>query len=93
MVLSVMLHGQFTVLKIISRHFLANRHQPFPTTRKWIFIIEGIPSVLMGIIVFFFLPDFPGAKNALRYFTEEEMQFLVERMRADYTDSTDQKIH
>ncbi|KAI8584016.1 hypothetical protein K450DRAFT_221101 [Umbelopsis ramanniana AG] len=60
---------------------------------QWIFIIEGIPSVCMGIIVFFFLPDFPGAKNSLKYFTEEEMNFLVERMRIDHTDSKDQKIH
>lgn len=33
------------------------------------------------------------SKNALRYFTEEELQFLVERLRADHIDATDQKIH
>ncbi|KAH8551949.1 major facilitator superfamily domain-containing protein [Umbelopsis sp. PMI_123] len=60
---------------------------------QWIFIIEGIPSVCMGIIVFLFLPDFPGSKNASKYFTEEELNFLVERMRIDHTDAKDQKIH
>jgi hypothetical protein len=33
------------------------------------------------------------SKNALRYFTEEEMQFLVERLRLDHTDAQDQTIH
>ncbi|KAJ2955231.1 hypothetical protein NQZ79_g8747 [Umbelopsis isabellina] len=60
---------------------------------KWIFIIEGLPSVAMGLVVLLLLPDFPGSKNALRYFTEEEMQFMVERLRADHTDAQDQSIH
>ncbi|OZJ03655.1 hypothetical protein BZG36_03918 [Bifiguratus adelaidae] len=60
---------------------------------QWIFILEGIPSILMGIIVFFFLPDFPGSKNSRRYFTEEEGAWLVSRLKDDHTDASDQKIH
>ncbi|KAF5721137.1 major facilitator superfamily transporter [Fusarium globosum] len=32
---------------------------------RWLFIIEGIPSVILGVLVFFFLPSYPENCNFL----------------------------
>lgn len=42
---------------------------------RWIFIIEGIATVVMGCLVFFLLPDSP-AHAAGRWLTHEEARFL-----------------
>ena len=41
---------------------------------RWIFIIEGIISVLFGLSTFFLLPDSPALSG--RWLTEEEQRFL-----------------
>ena len=41
------------------------------------FILEGIPAVLVGILVYFYLPDYP---ETAKFLTEEERAFAVERM-------------
>lgn len=41
------------------------------------FILEGIPAVLVGILIFFFLPDYP---ETAKFLSEEERQIAVERM-------------
>ncbi|KAF2736694.1 MFS general substrate transporter [Polyplosphaeria fusca] len=42
---------------------------------RWIFIIEGIVSVLFGISTFFFLPDTPSLTS--RWLNEDERRYLV----------------
>lgn len=45
---------------------------------RWLFIIEGIPSCLSSILVFFFLPDFPETANWL---TGDEKALAINRLR------------
>jgi len=47
---------------------------PAPNGR---FILEGIPAVLVGILIFFFLPDYP---ETAKFLSEEERQIAMERM-------------
>jgi MFS family permease len=51
---------------------------------QWIFIIEGIPSVLIGIATLWLLPSTP--KRA-KWLTQSEREFLVQRLLNDHTDS------
>lgn len=44
---------------------------------QWLFILEGIPSVLVGIAVWFFLPNYPQTSSWL---TPEERAFAVKRL-------------
>jgi MFS family permease len=45
---------------------------------RWVFFLEGIPTVLVGIFTWFYLPSSPGTATWL---TAEEQQFLMARMR------------
>ena len=47
---------------------------------QWLFLFEGIPSVLIGIIVFAYLPD--GPQDA-RWLTASERRRLEERLAVD----------
>lgn len=44
---------------------------------RWVFILEGIPSVLLGIITIFFLTDKP--KDA-KWLPEDEKQWIVDEL-------------
>ena len=44
---------------------------------RWIFILEGMVTVLIGIMAFFFVPDFP--KKA-RWLTDVERNFVITRV-------------
>ncbi|KAI0205195.1 putative MFS transporter [Astrocystis sublimbata] len=47
---------------------------------RWLFIIEGIPSVVSAFLVWFFLPDYPeGAK----WLTIQERDLAVHRLRLE----------
>jgi MFS family permease len=50
---------------------------------KWLFLLEGIPSIIMGFVVLFFLTDKP--KDA-KWLKDEERQRLDEIMAADQTE-------
>ncbi|KIY43555.1 MFS general substrate transporter [Fistulina hepatica ATCC 64428] len=47
---------------------------------RWVFIIEGIVTCVLGIAWYFFLPDFPEES---KFLTPEEREFVKERLRAD----------
>ncbi|KUJ15966.1 MFS transporter-like protein [Mollisia scopiformis] len=47
---------------------------------RWLFIIEGIPSCLSSILVFFFLPDWP---ETAKWLTTEEKALAAARLRVD----------
>lgn len=47
---------------------------------QWLFIIEGIPSVLLGIVTWFYLTDKPEKANWL---TAEQKAWLATRLQAE----------
>jgi hypothetical protein len=44
------------------------------TTR---FILEGIPAVIVGVLIWFYLPDYP---ETAKFFSQEEKDFCARRM-------------
>lgn len=58
---------------------------------RWIFIVEGIATVVIGSTCFFLLPDGPDTASFL---TPAERKFLCDRLRADAgTDSGEVELH
>ncbi|GJJ75758.1 MFS transporter, ACS family, allantoate permease [Entomortierella parvispora] len=47
---------------------------------QWIFILEGLPTVLLTIVVFFYLPDFPATAPFLN---QEEKELADRRLVID----------
>ncbi|KAJ6578538.1 permease of the major facilitator superfamily [Mycena capillaripes] len=45
---------------------------------RWLFILEGIPSCLSSILIFFLLPDYP---ETARWLSEEEKKLAERRLR------------
>ncbi|ORY26028.1 major facilitator superfamily domain-containing protein [Naematelia encephala] len=58
---------------------------------QWLFIICGIMSLPVGIIIFFFVPDFPENTKAW-YFTEKEIELARERVARNGTAIVSSKI-
>jgi hypothetical protein len=54
-----------------------------PSADLVVFILEGIATVVVAIIAFFLLHDFPETASFL---TEEERAFVIHRLRYDGTD-------
>jgi len=47
---------------------------------QWMFVIEAVPAVLLGVVVLFYLTDRPAKANWL---TDEERQWLEDTMQAE----------
>jgi sugar phosphate permease len=47
---------------------------------QWLFLIEGIPSIIMGILTLAFVVDTPGAA---RWLTASEKRFVIADLEAD----------
>jgi len=52
---------------------------------QWMFILEALPAVILGIVSFFFLAD--GPANA-RWLTDAQRQWLTDRLAAERTSTT-----
>lgn len=50
---------------------------------RWLFIIEGLPSVILGAITWFYLPHLPDPTKPSRWFTQEQLRFAQDRLRND----------
>lgn len=50
---------------------------------RWLFIIEGAITFLLGMVAFVLLPDFPSSTGRKWLFTKEEQEVAVIRMRRD----------
>ena len=49
-------------------------------SRAWIFILEGLLTVIAGIASFFIVQDFP---DTARFLSERERAFVIHRLQAD----------
>ena len=47
---------------------------------RWLFILEGIPSVACAILVFFFFPDYP---ESAKWLSEEERKLSLHRLKGN----------
>jgi len=47
---------------------------------RWVFILEGVPAIVVGIIVLFFLTDHP---EQARWLQPEERQWIVSRLEGE----------
>jgi len=47
---------------------------------RWLFILEGLPSLLSAVAVFFLLPDYPETASWL---TAEDKQLAADRLRLE----------
>jgi len=50
---------------------------------QWLFLLEGIPTVLLGIALLWLLPDRP---QSAAWLTQEEKQIIITRLEADRHD-------
>ncbi|KAK2799987.1 hypothetical protein FQN51_006416 [Onygenales sp. PD_10] len=54
---------------------------------RWIFIMEGVLTLIVGIVVFIFLVDFPDkAHKAWNFLNEKECAFIIRRLNKDRGD-------
>jgi MFS family permease len=54
---------------------------------RWIFILEGVITGVIGILALIFLVDFPDrAHKSWRFLTEKECAFIVRRINRDRSD-------
>ncbi|KAJ4365837.1 hypothetical protein N0V83_008458 [Neocucurbitaria cava] len=54
---------------------------------RWIFIMEGIITCIIGLLGFIFMVDFPESSHkAWKFLTEKEAQFVVRRINRDRQD-------
>ncbi|KAK4516656.1 uncharacterized protein ATC70_011633 [Mucor velutinosus] len=53
---------------------------------QWIFIIEAIPTLLLSVAAYYFLPDFP--ENS-KFINDREREIVVHRLREDAGPSTE----
>ncbi|KAG4029146.1 hypothetical protein MFRU_017g00820 [Monilinia fructicola] len=47
---------------------------------RWLFVIEGIPSCLSSILVFFFLPDYP---ETVKWLSKDEIDLAMSRLATE----------
>lgn len=47
---------------------------------RWLFILEGLPSILSAVAVFFLLPDYPETSSWL---TVEDKRLAADRLRLE----------
>lgn len=51
---------------------------------RWIFILEGILTVVVAIMAFFLIQDYP---ETAKFLTEEERAWVIHRLRYQYSDT------
>jgi MFS transporter, ACS family, tartrate transporter len=47
---------------------------------RWLFIIEGIPAIILGVVTFFYLTDWP---SQARWLNDNERDWLVGKLQAE----------
>ncbi|RAH64197.1 putative phthalate transporter [Aspergillus aculeatinus CBS 121060] len=58
---------------------------------RWIFIMEGVITAVIGVLTLIFLVDFPDrAHKSWRFLTEKESSFIVRRINRDRSDGNEE---
>ena len=60
--------------------WLLGVHWPWLAGWRWLFILEGIPAIILGIITVFYLTDWPAQA---RWLPAEERDWLVNELEAE----------
>jgi ACS family tartrate transporter-like MFS transporter len=47
---------------------------------RWLFLLEGLPAILLGIVAFFYLTDWP---REAKWLSAEQRQFMEEKLREE----------
>lgn len=56
---------------------------------QWMFLLEGIPAVILGVVVFLFLDD---RISAAKWLTEEEAALLEKNIAAEHAEKEDESL-
>ncbi|KAF8168456.1 high-affinity nicotinic acid transporter [Crassisporium funariophilum] len=56
---------------------------------QWIFAIEGIITIVLGILTWLYIPDFPQKS---KFLNEEQRKMILDRVEADRGDSVPDKM-
>jgi MFS transporter, ACS family, tartrate transporter len=60
--------------------WLLGVHWPGLSGWRWLFILEGIPAIVLGIATVFYLTDWP---SQARWLPEDERQWLISELQAE----------
>jgi ACS family tartrate transporter-like MFS transporter len=66
----------------ISRWILENIHWSNLSGWRWVFILEGLPPVVMGVVTFWYLTDRPADA---RWLPDDEKQWLMRELKKEET--------
>ncbi len=64
----------------LSRYIMETVHWGGWEGWRWVFVLEGLPSVLLGIITLFYLPDWP---RDAKWLPEDEKVWLTEELERE----------
>ena len=53
---------------------------------RWLFVVEGVPAILLGVVAFFYLTDWPGEAAWL---TAEQREWLEHKLKEETPPCTD----
>ena len=59
---------------------------------RWLFLLEGLPAVILGIVTYFFLTDSPGKANWLTPAEKDAIQRRLEREQANQPPKVPKKL-
>ncbi|KAH8682063.1 permease of the major facilitator superfamily [Xylariales sp. PMI_506] len=56
---------------------------------RWVYLLEGLGTILFGLIVFFVLPDYPKSPRSNKWLTPREQEYLEARLTANAPKTSD----
>ncbi|GAA4670227.1 MFS transporter [Gordonia humi] len=55
---------------------------------RWVFILQGAPTIILGIVILFYLPDTP---SKARFLTKDESAWLEGQIESEYPDGREEE--